>query len=217
MSEFFSSIIFVAFLFGIMVLYFRTKNDWQNAHPKKCDMCGAEVPQVISLKDGCICHKCTEAKFRYKTIELTQIMNKFDFKKYTVAQMQNYKDTIRQRGELMASFQPTRVSQTGNIQVDDNLHLFVINDEGSKSNTFAHNLADIQSFRLVIDKDYSNQCSDNIYIDGGHIEIKIKEPINKISVNYSSKRDFIGAKHEVRKALEPDLKFLEEITGLRRI
>ena len=208
--------IFFIVLFVAMVLIFRGKNEWENAHPKKCDICGADVPAVISLKDGCMCYKCTEAKYRYKTIELTEIMKKTDFKKYTVAEMKNYIGTLRQRGELMTSFQPTRVSETGHIQVDDNLHLFVINNAGPLDNTYAHDPADIQSFRLVLDKDYSDQCSDNIYIEGGHIEIRLNEPANRIGVYYSSKRDLIGAKHEVKKALEPDLEFLEKITGLKR-
>ena len=211
-----SGIISGIVLFVAMVLICRGRSEWENKHPQKCDICGADVPAVISLKDGCMCYKCTEAKYGYKTIELTEIMKKLDFKKYTVEEMKNYIGTIKQRGELMASFRPTRVSETGHIQVDDNLHLFIINDAGPIDNVYAHDPTDIQSFRLVIDKKSLMPGETSTIIEGGHIEIKLKEPANKIGVYYLSKRDSIGAKHEIKKALEPDFKFLEEITGLKR-
>lgn len=112
----------------------------------------------------------------------------------------------------MSSFHATRTSPDGIIQMDDNLGLFTV---GNEPNTFAHSPKDVAGFRIVIDKDYINP-SDSILIEGGHIAIRLKEPVDEICISYGSKHDSFGARHEVKKALEPDLEFLEEITGLRR-
>lgn len=204
-------ILLLAVCFVGMILYYRAKNNWKENHQKQCSFCGKMYPETYALKDGCICDSCCRVTYRGGTADLSLLMSNMNLRLCTVNEIRNYINTIKERGELMASFNPTRVSPSGKIKVDDSLGLFVIT--GQSGSRFAHRVADIESFKLVIDKD---NYGDTPLVEGGHIAIKINEPIKEIQLEMGVQDKLVGMKHEVKKTFEDDLEFLEQITGMKR-
>lgn len=59
------------------------------------------------------------------------------------------------------------------VVVDDNLGLFIAGDDPMPQ--YARRTADIEKFKLVIDRNWEDSTTDSLYVNGGHIEITLNE------------------------------------------
>jgi len=194
-----------------IIVYYRVKNSWNEKHPKTCDLCGESVANTIPLADGNVCKKCLSFPLTNGEFQLSSHVKSKGGKNITVAELKNQIKSIKERNQCLAQSSPSRLSPSGKIAVYDDLGLFILKDQAVTD--FPHKIADIEGFKLHIDRNFTESASDVARVDGGHIEIKMSELFATINFNLNLEEKFFGMKDYVKKNYEAELAFLEEISG----
>jgi len=195
----------------VIIIYYRVKNNVSEKHPKTCDICGEVSANTIALADGNVCNKCLNFPLINGEFQLSTYVKNKGGKNITVDELKNQIDSIKEMDQLLTQSSPTRMSPSGKIVVYDDLGLFILKDQAFID--FPHKISDIESFKLHIDRNFTESASDVVRVDGGHIEIKMNELFDVINFNLCLEEKFFGMKDYVKKTYEAELAFLEEITG----
>ncbi|MCQ2524058.1 MAG: hypothetical protein MJ123_06910 [Lachnospiraceae bacterium] len=205
----------------VVIFYYRAKNKYLEAHPEKikkyrCSFCNQEFEKVIPLSDGAICDNCQKIGDEGWHTELFLLGHSWKSKNISVNDVRRAMADVENKRMMLANLSVTRSSESGRIHVDDNQKVFYVN-HGAKP-IVLHRISDISEFYLEYEyEDISPLSSESSYeVKSGNVVIRLNEvfDLEEVSAHVDSK--MFTQRNEVKKVFEPDLVFLEEITGKKR-
>lgn len=182
----------------------------------QCSFCNQLVDKAIKLSDGAICNQCAQISGATESINIYLLDHSVINTQMSCNDVQNALNDMRERMQLISEFSATRTSPSGKIVVDDNHKVFYIK-KTSESNMILHRVSDISHFFLeyeYVEKHGSG--GDRSEVRSGHIMIKTNEMFDIEKIKLPVKEKLFTQRLEVQRVYEPDLLFLEQISGKRR-
>lgn len=212
-------IILFIVLVVVVIFYYRAKNKYYEAHPEKikkytCSFCGQEYPQIIRLADGGICHECEKIGDENWQVELFDLNRTWKNKKITVNDIRKAMAEMEEKRQMVTNLSVTRTSESGRIMVDDNQDVFYVK-KGAGS-IIPHRINDIKEFYLEYEYEEGSSDDSSPSVRSGNVVIKLNEVFDVEEFTAPVDSKFFTQRNEVKKVFEPDLAFLEEITGMKR-
>lgn len=201
-------LLFVVFVV-VVILYYRGKAKYQEAHPRNCAVCNKLIPTGIELADGGVmCETCGEFTYGEKQMRIDRLRVHKDIKKVTAAEAKAFLESIPERNEILNRFTATTYSPSGKIAVDEANGLIRVNDG------FVHKISDIESFRVECEFDPGDSHDTGKYT-GGHIEIDYNDlyMTDDVRKKVDEKLFDVATINSVKKAYEYEVEFLEKISG----
>lgn len=194
----------------VVILYYRGKAKYQEAHPRNCARCNNLIPTGIELADGVMCEDCGKFIYLGKEESINHLRVHKSIKHVTCAEAKLFLDSVAGKELQEKSFTVTSQSPSGDILVDENQGLIKVKDN------FVHKISDIKEITLVYEFTPGSGDDAGSYT-GGHVEIKYGElyMTDEVRKHVDKKLFDVATKHEVRKVYEEEIDFLEKLTGLK--
>ena len=196
----------------IVIAYYNAKAKYQEAHPRPCAKCGKMISTGIELSGSVICKECGNFTFNGKEMNFTNIHMDTDYKRFTWEEVNQFLSSIPEREAALNDFNATAVSPLGKIKVDEAKGLILVDG------IWVHKISDVKSFKTVYDFEPGRRDNDPGKYTGGHILIKYNDfrMSDTISTKIDAKLMDAMTIHEVNKAYDDELKFLEKVTHKSR-
>lgn len=196
----------------VVIIYYRGKAKYQEAHPRNCARCNKLIPTGIELDGAVMCEDC--GKFSYLGAEhrVDRLRQHKDTKHITYSEVKQFLDSVPEREQSENNFSATAKSPSGIILVDEKQGLIKID------NCFAHKIRDIKRIRLIYDYESGGvgRNSTGEYT-GGHIEIDYNDFYMTDDINKDVTNKFFdfATKIETKKVYADEIAFLEKYTGVK--